>query len=74
LLDEPLAFLDYPSRKEFLELLSSLCREQGKVAIYSSHDLSLSLQHCSSVLHLKQKGHAHYSDPSELSGDQWMLD
>ena len=74
LLDEPLAFLDYPSRKEFLELLTSLCREQGKAAIYSSHDLSLSLQHCSSVLHLKQQGHAYYSDPSELSGDQWMLD
>ena len=74
LLDEPLAFLDYPSRKEFLELLTSLCREHGKAAIYSSHDLSLSLQHCSSVLHLKRQGHAYYSDPSELSGDQWMLD
>lgn len=74
LLDEPLAFLDYPSRKEFLELLMALCRQQGKAAIYSSHDLSLSLQHCHSVLHLKQQGHAYYSDPSELSGDQWMLD
>jgi energy-coupling factor transporter ATP-binding protein EcfA2 len=54
--------------------LTSLCREHGKAAIYSSHDLSLSLQHCSSVLHLKRQGHAYYSDPSELSGDQWMLD
>jgi iron complex transport system ATP-binding protein len=74
LLDEPLAFLDYPSRKEFLELLSLLCREEGKAAIYSSHDLSLSLHYCNSVLQLKQEGHVYYSDPSELSGDQWMLD
>lgn len=74
LLDEPLAFLDYPSRKEFLGQLNRLCQHSGKAAIYSSHDLSLSLLHCHKVLHLKTGSYSVYQDPSALSGDQWMHD
>ncbi|MFZ9755439.1 MAG: ABC transporter ATP-binding protein [Bacteroidia bacterium] len=74
LLDEPLAFLDYPSRKSFLNTLAELCRDSGKSAVYSSHDIALSLEHCHSVLHLKQGSHELIHEPQTLRGDDWMLD
>ena len=39
LLDEPTAFLDYPSKMETLQLLSQLCHEERKAIIVSTHDL-----------------------------------
>jgi iron complex transport system ATP-binding protein len=50
IMDEPLAFLDYPSRREMLDLLSKLCTEKGKTILYSSHDLELALKHCNKLL------------------------
>ncbi len=44
LLDEPTAFLDFPSKVETLLLLRRLCREAGKSVLLSTHDLSLALQ------------------------------
>lgn len=38
LLDEPLASLDVPTRKELREYISSLVREMGVTAVYVSHD------------------------------------
>lgn len=38
LLDEPLASLDVPSRRDMLAYISSLVREMGVTAIYVSHD------------------------------------
>ncbi len=65
LLDEPLAFLDYPSRIEFLELLGLLCREQGKCILFSSHDLELSLSHCEKLLLLKKNGAWEFMEDTE---------
>jgi len=42
LLDEPSAFLDIPNKYEMASLLRSLC-EQGKTALFSTHDLNLAL-------------------------------
>lgn len=44
LLDEPLAFLDYPSRLDLLKALKGLTA-MGKAVIFSSHDLSVSLEY-----------------------------
>ena len=44
LLDEPLAFLDYPSKIELLHLLKKVSEDENKLIIYSSHDLELSMQ------------------------------
>ena len=66
LLDEPLAFLDYPARRDMLDLLNRLCREQGKIIIYSSHDLELSLKHCHSLLLLQTEGKWTYRSGPEL--------
>lgn len=56
LLDEPLAFLDYPSRLEFLKLLEELSHGQGKSIIFTSHDLEISLANCDRLLVLKSNG------------------
>ena len=43
-LDEPTAFLDYPSKVETLLLLRRISREAGKTIFLSTHDLELALQ------------------------------
>ena len=43
-LDEPTAFLDYPSKVEILHLLHRLSREMHKTVFLSTHDLELALQ------------------------------
>lgn len=40
-LDEPTAFLDYNSRHQLFRILQTLCEEQQKLIIVSSHDLDL---------------------------------
>ena len=44
LLDEPTAFLDYPSKVEMMRLLHSLARTEGKTIFLSTHDLELALR------------------------------
>lgn len=56
LLDEPLAFLDYPGRRDMLSMLRRLCEEENKIIIYSSHDLELAFQHCDHLVFLGKKG------------------
>lgn len=48
-MDEPSAFLDYPSKVELLHLISKLASEEGKTILYSSHDLELLLKHASTM-------------------------
>lgn len=43
-LDEPTAFLDYPSKVEVLQLLRRICREAAKTIFLSTHDVELALQ------------------------------
>lgn len=43
-LDEPTAFLDYPSKVEIMLLLHTLAQERGKTVFLSTHDLELALQ------------------------------
>ena len=41
LLDEPTAFLDYPSKQALMELLRTLAHAENKTIIMASHDLDL---------------------------------
>ena len=43
-LDEPTAFLDFPSKVEMMQLLKRLSREADKTIFLSTHDLELALQ------------------------------
>ena len=44
LLDEPTAFLDYPSRVEVMQLLLNIAHKEHKTVLLSTHDLDLALQ------------------------------
>lgn len=44
LLDEPSAFLDYPSKVELMESLRSLAHSQRKGVLLSTHDLELAVR------------------------------
>lgn len=55
-LDEPTAFLDFPSKVEVMKLLHRISREAGKVVFLSTHDLELALQLADTVW-LMDKGH-----------------
>ena len=44
-MDEPSAFLDYPSKVELLRLINRLAEEEHKTILYSSHDLELLMKH-----------------------------
>ncbi|GHT09657.1 iron(III) ABC transporter ATP-binding protein [Bacteroidia bacterium] len=43
-LDEPTAFLDFPSKVEIMRILHRLTRQTGKTIFLSTHDLELALQ------------------------------
>lgn len=43
-LDEPTAFLDFPSKVEIMQLLHQLTRKTNKTIFMSTHDLELALQ------------------------------
>ncbi|MGN0033347.1 MAG: ABC transporter ATP-binding protein [Candidatus Limimorpha sp.] len=45
ILDEPTAFLDYPSKIELLSILKTLTTEKGKAILFSSHDMELTLRY-----------------------------
>lgn len=54
LLDEPTAFLDYPSKVEMMKLLRRLAAETGKAILLSTHDLQLALQLADRLLTIDQ--------------------
>ena len=68
-LDEPTAFLDYPSKVEILHLLHRLSREMQKTVFLSTHDLELALQ-VADQLWLMAKGRGvHTGTPENLTRD-----
>ena len=48
-MDEPTAFLDYPSKVELMQLIARLAKEENKTILYSSHDLELLMKHAASM-------------------------
>lgn len=55
-LDEPTAFLDYPSKVETLLLLQRICRETGKTVFLSTHDVELALQIADCIWLMNHRG------------------
>jgi iron complex transport system ATP-binding protein len=49
ILDEPTAFLDLPSKYEIIRLLNELTVNKGKTIVFSSHDLSITLQEADKI-------------------------
>lgn len=68
-LDEPTAFLDYPSKVEIMQLLSRLSRETGKTIFMSTHDLELALQISDKVWLMDKGDGIRIGTPEDLSLD-----
>ena len=84
-LDEPTAFLDYPSKIAMMQLLRRLAHEQNKLILLSTHDLEIAFQTADNIWLLQQTGLqagsldelsqsgaiAHLSQPDECRGYAW---
>lgn len=55
-LDEPTAFLDYPSKIAMMQLLRRLAHEQNKLIVLSTHDLEIAFQTADRIWLLQQTG------------------
>lgn len=55
-LDEPTAFLDYPSKIAMMQLLKRLAHEQHKLILLSTHDLEIAFQTADYIWLLQQDG------------------
>lgn len=68
ILDEPTAFLDFPSKIETLQMLRRLAHEQYKSILLSTHDVELALQ-LSDRLWLMEESRFSIGTPKELAAD-----
>lgn len=66
-LDEPTAFLDYPSKVEIMQLLQKLARVKGKTVFLSIHDLELALQTADKIWLLDKEHGVTIGTPEDLS-------
>lgn len=66
-LDEPTAFLDYPSKVEVLQLLCRISREADKVIFLSTHDVELALQMADTIWLMTQGESVAIGSPKALA-------
>lgn len=65
LMDEPSAFLDFPSKVELMLMLRDLAHNQGKAILLSTHDVGIALK-TADMLWLMQNGGMETGTPQEL--------
>ena len=73
LLDEPTAFLDFPSKVEMMRMLRRLAHEMNKTIFLSTHDVEMALQ-LSDQLWLMTAEGVHSGTPEELTADGSLTD
>ena len=54
LLDEPTAFLDFPSKAETFQTLRRMAHERDKLILLSTHDLELAVRFADSLLEVRE--------------------
>lgn len=67
LLDEPTAFLDYPSKVELMRLLRVIARENRKTVLLSTHDLELALAMADKLWLMGSDGRIVTGPPAQLA-------
>ena len=67
-LDEPTAFLDFPSKVEMMQLLHRLAANEQKTIFLSTHDVELSLQ-LADCIWLMEPQMLHVGTPRQLAAD-----
>ena len=68
-LDEPTAFLDFPSKVEVMLLLRHICIEAQKTVFLSTHDLELALQIADCIWLMDRSRGLSIGTPEELARD-----
>ena len=68
-LDEPTAFLDYPSKVEIMQLLHRLSRTTGKTIFLSTHDLDMALQIADTIWLMDRNKGVSIGTPQELAAN-----
>lgn len=68
-LDEPTAFLDFPSKVETMQLLRRICHEAGKTIFLSTHDMELALQTADTVWLMDRERGIVTGTPEDLALD-----
>lgn len=71
-LDEPTAFLDYPSKVEIMQLLQNLSRLKDKTVFLSTHDLEIALQIADKIWLIDKKEGVKTGTPEDLSAQGFM--
>lgn len=66
-LDEPTAFLDYPSKVEIMKLLYNIAREEDTTVFMSTHDLELALQIADKIWLLDKEHGLEIGIPEDLA-------
>ncbi len=66
-LDEPTAFLDYPSKVEVLQLLRRISRAAGKIIFLSTHDVELALQLADTIWLMSREEDMAVGSPRQLA-------
>ncbi|MCM1519515.1 MAG: ABC transporter ATP-binding protein [Lachnoclostridium sp.] len=72
LLDEPSAFLDFPSKVELMLMLRCLCREKNKTVLLSTHDLDIALQMADNLWLISKDDGLISGMPEDLSLQGWL--
>ena len=72
-MDEPAAFLDYPSKIELVNIMHKLSREKKKTILFSSHDLDLLLRHADVMWVVAPQQPLRQGTPKELV-EQGIID
>ena len=73
-LDEPTAFLDFPSKVEIMQLLHTLSRTTGKTIFLSTHDLELALQIADTIWLMDKEKGVMIGTPQELAYNGFLKD
>ncbi len=68
MLDEPTAFLDYPSKIATMNMLLRLCRDEDKTVLLSTHDLDAAIRLTDNIW-LMEKGKLLTGTPLELQAE-----
>lgn len=71
-LDEPTAFLDFPSKVEVMQLLHRLSRTTDKTIFLSTHDLELALQIADKIWLMDKAAGVTIGTPEDLSIDGYL--
>jgi iron complex transport system ATP-binding protein len=70
LMDEPSAFLDYPSKLQLFALLRKLALEENKIILCATHDVEMAAKYGTRFWHLENKSLSFSDKPIEWSSGQ----